>query len=273
MIKKDTVCCSSHFGRVFFAILPMVLLALFSFGLDQQYQTALALSVSNGGLNTSHATNVTATANSGTNGIPTAKSVYETGTMSLPATVSGFIIYIPDEAHHLLSDNKTMSLRNAHYIPSSLILPAATALAFVHGDPNHIHVEIVKSNTTGTVAWQTTAVAHPGSSDIKVLAPGSYSVSDPKYAPMTGTIKVESKLHSNGNLVVGGFFCPTGSVEKYKAIFEAAGFLIPSEHGFSSKVVQKDIAGPTTLLIYSTSMPMQDALTKLKPIIATLPYK
>jgi hypothetical protein len=73
--------------------------------------------------------------------------------------------------------------------------------------------------------------------------------------------------------VVGAFFCPTGSVEKYKANFEAAGFQIPSEHGFLSKVVQKDIAGPTTLLIYSTSIPMQDALTKLKPIIATLPYK
>ncbi len=44
------------------------------------------------------------------NSIPTAKSVYDTGTMSLPASVSGFIIYIPDESHHPLTDNKTMSL-------------------------------------------------------------------------------------------------------------------------------------------------------------------
>ena len=98
-----------------------------------------------------------------------------------------------------------MSLSNPHYIPASLVVPAATALAFVHGDPNHIHVEIVKDNSTGTVAWQTTPVTHPGSSDIKVLAPGLYSVSDLKYPPMTGTIKVESNLHSHGNLVIGGF--------------------------------------------------------------------
>ncbi len=272
MTKKHAGCFSSCFDRVFFAFLPIVLLALFSFSLDHPYQTALALGVSNGGLNTGYATNV-ATANNGTSGIPTAKSVYETGTMSLPATVNGFIIYIPDEAHHLLTDNKTMSLSNAHYIPSSLVVPAATALAFVHGDPNHIHVEAVKDNSTGTVAWQTSPVTHPGSSDIKVLASGSYSVSDLKYAPMSGMIKVEGNVHSNGNLVVGGFFCPTGAVAKYKANFASAGFQILSEHNFLSKVVQKDIAGPTTLLIYSTSMPMQGALAELKPIIASLPYK
>jgi hypothetical protein len=270
LTKTHTRCFSSYSDRVLFVFLPIVLLALFSFSLDQPYQSALG--VSNGGLNTAYAKNV-ATANNGTSDIPPARSAYETGTMSLPATVNGFIIFIPDEAHHLLTDNKTMSLSNPHYIPASLVVPAATALAFVHGDPNHIHVEIVKDNSTGTVAWQTTPVTHPGSSDIKVLAPGLYSVSDLKYPPMTGTIKVESNLHSHGNLVVGGFFCPTGSVATYKANFAAAGFQILSEHNFLSKVVQKDITGPTTMLIYSTSLPMQDALTKIKPIIASLPYK
>ena len=92
------------------------LLALFSFSLDQPYQSALG--VSNGGLYGLRK-NV-ATANNGTSDIPPARSAYETGTMSLPATVNGFIIFIPDEAHHLLTDNKTMSLSNPHYIPASL---------------------------------------------------------------------------------------------------------------------------------------------------------
>jgi hypothetical protein len=35
----------------------------------------------------------------------------------------------------------------------------------------------------------------------------------------------------------------------------------------------EDVAGPTTtLLIYSTDMPIQDAFAKLEPIIASLPY-
>ena len=204
--------------------------------------------------------------------IPNAKSVYETGTMSLPSSVSGFIIDIPDEGHHLVTDNKTISLKNAHYIPSNLIIPSGTAIAFVHGDPNHIHSEIIK-DSAGDVAWQTIAVSHPGGSDAKVLSPGSYNISDAKYAPMEGAITVQDNEQSNGNLVVGGFFCPTGSLDKYKSDFAAAGFQVLSEYNFLSKVTQKDIAGPTTLLIYSTSMPIPDAITNLKPIIASLPYR
>src|ERR1044072_4537238 len=104
-------------------------------------------------------------------GIPTAKSVYDTGAMSLPASVSGFIIDIPDESHHPLTDNKTMSLKNAHYIPSTLVIPSGTAIAFVHGDPNHIHSEIVKDTSTGNAVWQTIPVRHPGGSDSKILGP------------------------------------------------------------------------------------------------------
>ncbi len=200
--------------------------------------------------------------------IPNAKSVYETGTMSLPSSVSGFIIDIPDEAHHLITDNKTIT----HYIPSNLIIPSGTAIAFVHGDPNHIHSEIIK-DSAGNVAWQTIAVSHPGGSDAKVLSPGSYNISDAKYAPMEGTITVQDNKQSNGNLVVGGFFCPTGSLDKYKSDFAAAGFQVLSEYNFLSKVTQKDIAGPTTLLIYSTNTPIPDAITNLKPIIASLPYR
>ena len=210
-----------------------------------------------------------------TNSIPTAKSVFDTGIMSLPTSVSGYIIDIPDEAHHPLSDNKTMSLKNAHYIPSNLVIPSGTAIAFVHGDPNHIHSEIIKDASTGNAVWQTIPVSHPGGSDTKVLGPGSYTISDKKYSPpMTGNITVQGNVHSKGdNLVVGGLFVPTPSLEKYKSDFTSAGFQVVSQYNFLSKVVQKDIAGPTTLVIYSTTMPIQNAIANLKPIIASLPYR
>ena len=207
--------------------------------------------------------------------IPTAKSVFDTGIMSLPTSVSGYIIDIPDEAHHPLSDNKTMSLKNAHYIPSNLVIPSGTAIAFVHGDPNHIHSEIVKDASSGNIVWQTIPVKHPGGSDTKTLSPGSYTISDKKYSPpMTGNITVQSNVHSKANdLVVGGLFVPTPSLSKYKSDFASAGFQVRSEYNFLSKVVQKDIAGPTTLIIYSTTMPIQNAIANLKPIIASLPYR
>lgn len=204
---------------------------------------------------------------------PDAKSVFNTGTLSLPSTVKGFIVYLPDEAHHLSSDNKTISSNNANYIPTNLVVPRGTSIAFVHGDPNHIHVEMIKDNKTGQVVWQTTPVTHPGGSDVKVLDPGSYSVTDKKYSNMKGTITVDSNAQSNGDLTLGGFFVPTSSLSKYKADFASAGYQVLSTFDFLSKTVQKDINGPTALMIYSTHLPIQDAITKLKPLIVSLPYR
>jgi plastocyanin len=205
--------------------------------------------------------------------VPDAKSVFNIGMLSLPPTVKGFIIYIPDEAHHPPSDNKTISPSNANYIPTNLVIPTGTSIAFVHGDPNHIHVEILKDNKTRQVVWQTTPVTHPGASDVKVLNPGSYGISDKKYSNMKGTITVNSNKQSNGDLTLGGFFVPTSSLSKYKTDFASAGFQVLSTFNFLSKTVQKDISGPTTLMIYSTHLPIQDAIAKLKPLIVSLPYR
>lgn len=205
--------------------------------------------------------------------VPDAKSVFNTGMLSLPSTAKGFIVYIPDEAHHPPTDDKTISPNNANYIPTNLAIPRGASIAFVHGDPNHIHVEILKNSKTGQVVWQTTPVTHPGASDVKVLDPGSYSVSDKKYTNMKGTVTVNGNTQSNGDLTLGGFFVPTSSLSKYKANFASAGFQVLSTFDFLSKTVQKDINGPTTLMIYSTHLPIQDAIAKLKPLIVSLPYR
>jgi hypothetical protein len=128
------------------------------------------------------------------------------------------------------------------------------------------------------VFWQTIRIRHPGASDIKIFdTPGSYRIYDIKYPSMKGTITVErstaiSTTADNKNLVVGGFFCPTSSLTKYKTDFITDGFQVLSTYDFLSKTKQRDISGPTTLLIYSTAMPMQDALTKLVPLLGSLPY-
>jgi hypothetical protein len=55
--------------------------------------------------------------NSDSNSIPDAQYVYETGTMSLPASVKSYIIMIPDEAHHPPEDDKTISPKNPNFLP------------------------------------------------------------------------------------------------------------------------------------------------------------
>ena len=59
------------------------------------------------------------------------------------------------------------------------------------GDPQHVHVGIVKDNG-GNLGWTTTPVKHPGGSDTKSLnSDGSpHAVSDKQYAIMQGKIVV-----------------------------------------------------------------------------------
>jgi len=66
---------------------------------------------------------------------------------------------------------------------------------------------------------------------------------------------------------------PTKDLDNCKSEFTNAGFQILSEHTFVTKSVQKDISGDNTLIIYSTPVPLKDAIDKLKPIIDSLPYK
>lgn len=211
--------------------------------------------------------------NSDLNSIPDAKSVYETGTMSLPATVKSFIIMIPDEAHHPPEDDKTISPKNPNFLPTTLEALDGTEVAFVHGDPSHTHVEIL-TDKDGNAVWKTIPVEHPGGSDTKVLSSSGspFSVSDKEFANMKGQIKISS-AKSTGSLTVGGFFVPTKDLDKYKSEFADAGFNVLSNFDFTTESVQKDLSGENTLLIYSTTQPLKAAIEKLLPLMGALPYK
>jgi hypothetical protein len=211
--------------------------------------------------------------NSESNSIPDAQYVYESGTMSLPASVKSFIIMIPDEAHHPPEDDKTISPKNPNFLPTTLEVLDGTEIAFIHGDPSHTHVEILKDKD-GNVAWETTPVEHPGGSDIKSLSSSGspYSISDKEFTNMEGQINVSNEK-STGSLTVGGFFIPTKDLDQYKSEFADAGFDVISDFGFTTESIQKDLAGDNTLLIYSTSQPVKDAIEKLLPLMESLPYE
>jgi hypothetical protein len=87
---------------------------------------------------------------------------------------------------------------------------------------------------------------------------------------MSGNITVQGDIHLKGNLVVEVSLLQHYLLKNIKQILPLQVFKF---FQILSKVVQKDIAGHTTLLIYSTTMPIQGAITNLKPIIASLPYR
>ena len=202
-----------------------------------------------------------------------AQSIHDTGKLVVIPSFSGVIISLPDETHHPDSDSLQINPKNGHYLPENLVIPSGTAVAFAHGDPNHVHTEIV-TDSSGNKVWTTTTISHPGATDSKVLPPGTYTITDAKYPPMKGTITVEPNVKSNGNLVTGAIFAPTSSLDKIRSEFQSAGFQIASAFDFTSAVTkQKDLVGPTTLIVYSTSMNMDNAKTALLPILKSLTYK
>jgi hypothetical protein len=243
---------------------------------DAFAQNSLNVFSSSNGGNASAGSN---TASVNINSVPSsnnnllAKSIYDTGKLVLIPDFSGFIISLPDETHHPDTDKLQISPQNGHYLPENLVIPSGTAIAFAHGDPNHVHTEIV-TDSNGNKVWTTTTISHPDTTDSKVLPPGTYTITDAKYPPMKGSITVEPNVKSSGNGVTGAIFAPTPSLQKYKTEFQSAGFQIASTYDFTSAATkQKDLAGPTTLIVYSTTMNMDDAKTKLLPILKSLPYK
>ena len=122
--------------------------------------------------------------------------------------------------HHPPTDQKTISPKNPNYLPNTLEIPEGTEVAFVHDDPSHVHVGIVKDKDGNTV-WTTIPVKFPDGSDTQKLSvSGSpYSISDEQYSPpMEGKIVVTSEK-STGSLTVGGFFCPTKQLSGCKSQF------------------------------------------------------
>jgi hypothetical protein len=250
-------------------ILGVLILGITMLGIQLAQAQFDSSSNETGTNDTSSETKITSDLNS----ISDARSVYETGTMSLPATVKSFIIMIPDEAHHPPEDDKTISPKNPNFLPTTLEALDGTEVAFVHGDPSHTHVEIVRDKD-GNVVWETIPVEHPGGSDTKALSSSGspFSISDKEFANMKGHINI-SPAKSTGSLTVGGFFVPTKDLDKYKSEFADAGFNVLSNFDFSTESVQKDLSGENTLLIYSTSQPLKAAIEKLLPLVEALPYK
>ena len=197
--------------------------------------------------------------------IPSAESVYSAQSMSLPTSMSSFVIYIVDEAHENTATApwKHVSDHNAIYIPTNLVIPQGVTISFLDADAPwdtpHPHAINVIDSSSGKVAYTTGSLDYTNSSRPVVLPVGKYDVVDTKYTWMKGTIAVlaatqQKQNSSTGNnynntrnLIIGGFYTPTNQVANnkdndggvhpgwlgyYKAEFPKNGFTILSKSNF-----------------------------------------
>jgi len=231
--------------------------------------------------------------------IPNAQSVYVSQSMTLPTSVGTFVWYIVNEAHEN-SDNerfKYLSNSNPIYLPTNLVIAQGTAISFLDADapwdsPHPHTVNIVDSS--GKVVYSTGRMDYTNSSAPKVLASGKYTVIDTKYAWMKANLTVTT-VKSNGNIILGGFYTPTVQVANnkdndggvhlgwlgyYTNDFPKNGFSILSKYNFHYAACKYCPGGywpdqktaDHTLIIYSTSQPLSQALSKLSKMVENNVY-
>ncbi|MFL6345616.1 MAG: hypothetical protein ACJ71A_09265 [Nitrososphaeraceae archaeon] len=226
--------------------------------------------------------------------IPTAQSVYTSQSMTLPTSVGTFIWYIVNEAHENSANerHKYISDSNPIYLPTNLVISQGTAISFLDADapwdsPHPHTINIVDSS--GKVVYSTGKMDYTNSSTPKVLPSGKYTVIDTKYTWMKGNLTV-STAKSNGNIIVGGFYTPTNQVANnkdndggvhlgwlgyYGTEFPKDGFKILSQYNFHYASCRycpggywpDQKTGDHTLILYSTSQPVLDALSKLSKMV------
>jgi hypothetical protein len=228
--------------------------------------------------------------------LPTAQSVYTSQSMTLPTSVGTFVWYIVNEAHEnaYTSSHKKISDHNADYLPTNLVISQGTAISFLNADapwdsPHPHTINIVDSS--GKVVYSTGKMDYINSSTPKVLPSGKYTVIDTKYTWMKGSLTVTAQnKSSDGSLVVGGFYTPTNQVANnkdndggvhlgwlgyYGTEFPKNGFKILSQYNFHYTTCRycpggywpDQKTGDHTLVIYSTSQPVLDALSKLSKMV------
>jgi hypothetical protein len=226
--------------------------------------------------------------------IPSAQSVYTSQSMTLPTSVETFVWYVVNEAHEnsATESHKYLSDSNPIYLPTNLVIAQGTAISFLDADapwdsPHPHTIDIV--DISGKVVYSTGRMDYTNSSAPKVLPSGKYTVMDTKYTWMKANLTVTT-AKSNGNMILGGFYTPTVQVANnkdndggmhlgwlgyYKTEFPKNGFNILSQYNFHYATCRycpggywpDQKTGDHTLIIYSTSEPLMEALSKLSKMV------
>lgn len=253
--------------------------------------------------NTSNNTTTHKTAAPTTN-IPSAESVYASQSITLPPTVKYFVWYIVDEAHENTdtSSRKKVSDHNPDYLPTNVVMSQGTGLVFLDADAPwdspHPHTINILDSSSGNVVFTTGKLDYTNSSKPTILPVGKYEIKDIKYPWMKGTLTItdnnNGRSGSGGsggsNLIIGGFYTPTNQVTNkldndggshlgwlgyYTNEFPKNGFSILNKYDFHYATCKYCPGGfwpdqktaDHTLIIYSTSQPLTEAISKLSKMV------
>ena len=174
-----------------------------------------------------------------------------------------------------------------------------TSLVFLDADAPwdspHPHTINILDSSSGNVVYSTGKLDYTNSSKPTILPVGKYEITDIKYPWMKGTLTItdNNKVSSGSsisNLIIGGFYTPTNQVANkldndggshpgwlgyYISEFPKNGFSILNKYDFHYATCKYCPGGfwpdqktaDHTLIIYSTSQPLTEALSKLSKMV------
>jgi hypothetical protein len=243
-------------------------------------------------------TTTTLTTAATTNSIPSAQSVYTSQSITLPTSVKSFVWYIVDEAHEnsVSEKHKKVSDHNPDYLPTNVVMPQGVSLSFLDADAPwdtpHPHTINILDSSSGNVVYSTGKLDYTNTSKPTILPAGKYDITDTKFPWMKGTLNVTDNKNddNSSNLIVGGFYTPTNQVANkldndggshpgwlgyYTNEFPRNGFSIVSKYNFHYATCKYCPGGywpdqktaDHTLIIYSTSQPLSEALSNLSRMV------
>src|SRR4029079_10112139 len=146
-----------------------------------------------------------------TNDIPSAQSVYQSQSISLPKSVDTFVWYIVNEAHEDThkEPQKLMSNHNPDFIPTKLTIQEGVSILFLDADAPwdtpHPHTIGITDKSSGEVVYSTRTLAYTDSAKSLICPADTYLVEDKTYPWMKATITVLANHEKNPdkNLTVG----------------------------------------------------------------------
>jgi len=293
--------CSALFNYLSGCMLPYKMNTSISYCLSSLFLVsilALGIIVANPSIEALSSTPITKT-----NDIPSAQSVYQSQSISLPKSVSTFVWYIVNEAHEDThkEPQKLMSNHNPDFIPTKLTIQEGVSILFLDADAPwdtpHPHTIGITDKSSGEVVYSTGNLDYTDSSKPVILPAGKYVVEDKTYQWMKATITVLANHEKNtdNNLTVGAFLAPTNQVANkkdndggthpgwlgyYKTELPKNGFKILSEFNFHYAVCSycpgkfwpDQKTGDHTLMIYSTNQPIDLVLQKLTKMVRANVY-
>ncbi len=254
-------------------------------------------STNNNNANPTNTTTIPPATAATTSSIPSAQSAYKSQSITLPISVKSFVWYIVDEAHEntYTSSHKKVSDHNPDYLPTNVVMPHGTSLVFLDADAPwdtpHPHTINILANNSGNIFYSTGKLDYTNTSKPIILPVGMYDVVDTKYPWMRGTLTVtDSKNDDISNLILGGFYTPTNQVANkldndggshpgwlgyYTSEFPKNGFSIVSKYNFHYATCKycpggfwpDQKAADHTLIVYSTSQPLSEVLSKLSKMV------